>query len=94
MTDPLSLRQRMFGDDAVTSCLRTRRQLQRFLDGETDPATEARVARHLGGCRTCGREAQTYRAIKASLRTYTAPPPARALDRLAEFAATLVRHRD
>lgn len=94
MSDELSLRQRMFGDDAVTSCLRTRRELQRFLDGETDPASAARIARHLGACRACGLEAQTFREIKASLHTHAAPPPAHALHRLAEFAAALTRHRD
>jgi len=58
MTGHLSLRQRMLGDDAVASCLATRRELQRFLDGETDPAPTARVARHLDACRACGLQAR------------------------------------
>ena len=89
MTGQLSLRQRMLGDDAVASCLATRRELQRFLDGETDPAATARVARHLDACRACGLQARTYRDIKASLRSGGTPPPADALDRLAAFTATM-----
>ncbi len=94
MTTQLSLRQRMFGGDAVTSCLRTRRLLQRFLDGETDPDLAARIARHLQACRACGLEAQTYRDITSSLHTLAAPPPDHALDRLAQFAASLDQHSD
>jgi len=64
MTGQLSLRQRMLGDDAVTSCLATRRELQRFLDGETDPAAAARTAGHLDACRACGLQARTYRTSR------------------------------
>lgn len=64
MTAQLTLRQRMLGGDELTSCLRTRRQLQRFLDGEPEPATVAGITRHLDGCRACGRQAQIYRDIK------------------------------
>lgn len=94
MTMELSLRQRMFGDDAVTSCLRTRRLLQRFLDGETDPDLAARIARHLEACRACGLDAQTYTDIKASLHALATPPSEHALDRLAEFAASLDHRSD
>lgn len=90
MTDTLSMRRRILGDRAVTSCLHTRRQLQRYLDGETDPSLAARIARHLAACRACGLEADTYRAIRDSLHRHAGPPPADALDRLATFAATLL----
>lgn len=89
MTGRLSMRQRTLGDGAVTSCLHTRRELQRFLDGEAGSADAARIARHLEACRACGMQAATYRAITASLRERGAPLPARALDRLVEFAASM-----
>jgi len=52
----------------MARCLRTSRALQRYLDGETDDLTAARVAAHLEECRRCGLQAQTYRAIKQALR--------------------------
>jgi len=52
----------------MVRCLRTSRALQRYLDGEADDLTAARVAAHLEECRRCGLQAQTYRAIKQALR--------------------------
>ncbi len=91
MTKKLSLRQRMLGDRDITSCMHTRRQLQRFLDGESDPVIAARIRRHLDACRACGLEAQTYRDIKASLHDHAAPPPTETIDRLTEFVTSLTR---
>ncbi len=89
MTPTLSMWQRMLGDDSVTSCLRTRRELQRFLDGEADSVDAARIARHLDACRACGLQAAAYRAITASLREHGAPLPAPVLERLVEFTARM-----
>jgi len=89
VTPTLSMWQRMLGDDAVTSCLHTRRKLQRFLDGEAGSADAARIARHLDACRACALQAATYRAITASLRAHGAPLPAPALERLVEFTARM-----
>lgn len=89
MTQRLSMRRRMLGDDDLSSCLQTRRVLQAFLDGEADSRLARKVARHLDACRACGLEAQTYRAIKTSLLTHAASPSAEALDRLSAFAASL-----
>lgn len=94
MTDQLSLRRRMFGSWDVTSCLRTRRELQRFVDGEAPPAIGARVTRHLSACRACGREAQTYRDIKESVQARGTQPAAAALHRLRTFTTTLTRPHD
>jgi len=76
--------QRMLGDDSVTSCQRTRRELQRFLDGEAESVEAARIARHLDACSL---EAAAYRAIIASLRKRGPQLPAPVLERLVEFAA-------
>lgn len=85
----LSTRQRMRGDALVTSCLRTRRLLQRFLDGEVDPALAERIARHLAACRACGLQAHVYQEIKDSVRRHAAAPSPDTLQRLTEFAETL-----
>jgi len=87
VTPTLSMWQRMLGDDSVTSCQRTRRELQRFLDGEAESVEAARIARHLDACRACSLEAAAYRAIIASLLKREPQLPAPVLDRLVEFAA-------
>lgn len=80
----------------MARCLRVSRALQRYLDGQTAGATDERIAEHLEQCRRCGLRADTYRAIKQSLRAGpdTAVDPD-ALARLREFSATLSsRDRD
>lgn len=49
------------------NCLQVRRVLQAYLDGTVDETTVRRVTAHLDGCRRCGLEAETYRAIKDAL---------------------------
>ena len=93
MTNRLSMRQRMLGDSEVTSCLRTRRELQRYLDGESDPSLAERIASHLDACRACGLEAETYRAIKTALNHRADAPTPEVLARLTSFAAALPRGR-
>ena len=91
MTPPLTMRQRLAGDDDVTSCLQTRRLLQRYLDGETGTDLAARIDRHLRACRACGLEAETYQAIKSVISRSGALPPPTAVDRLTAFAQSLVQ---
>ncbi len=89
MNPPLPMRQRLAGDDDVTSCLQTRRLLQRYLDGETGADLAARITRHLRACRACGLEAVTYRAIKTAIARSASLPPAPVVDRLTAFAQSL-----
>lgn len=70
-------------------CLRVSRVLQRYLDGEADGVTAARVAEHLQECRRCGLQAATYRAIKQALRTGVDTVDPDALTRLRAFSASL-----
>lgn len=57
-------------------CRRTLRELQSYLDGESDPDTAWRVARHLSNCEDCFGGADTIRAIKSALaRLRVAPDP-------------------
>ncbi len=51
----------------MARCLRVSRALQRYLDGEADDLTVARLAEHLEECRRCGLQAKTYRAIKQAI---------------------------
>lgn len=73
----------------MARCLRTSRALQRYLDGEADDLTAARVAAHLEECRRCGLQAQTYRAIKRALRG-SGNVDELALHRLRAFSGSLI----
>ncbi|WP_219413693.1 anti-sigma factor family protein [Pseudonocardia nigra] len=75
----------------MARCFRTSRVLQRYLDGEADELTAARVAEHLEECRRCGLHAQTYRAIKQALRSGTQDVDELALHRLRAFNRSLAR---
>lgn len=80
----------------LARCLRTSRVLQRYLDGEADDLTAARVAAHLEVCRRCGLEAQSYRAIKQALHG-RGNVDELALRRLRAFSGSLTeseRHTD
>jgi anti-sigma factor RsiW len=85
------MRQRLLGDDDVTSCLQTRGLLQRYLDGETGADLAERIARHLRACRACGLEAEAYQAIKEAIARSGALPPPPAVDRLTAFAQSLAQ---
>lgn len=50
-------------------CAEVMKHLQSYLDGEVqDEFSRRRIAAHLAVCRRCGMEAETYAAIKRSLR--------------------------
>lgn len=73
----------------IARCLRTSRVLQRYLDGEADGLTAARVEEHLEQCRRCGLQARTYRAIKQALRSGSRDVDDLALHRLRVFSRSL-----
>ena len=73
----------------MARCYRTSRALQRYLDGEADDLTAARVAEHLEECRRCGLQARTYRAIKQALRSGSRDVDELALRRLHAFSRSL-----
>lgn len=71
----------------VATCAEAMRNLQAFLDGEIrDELTLKRVEAHLEICRRCGLEAETYRAIKESLRMSGQAVDQGVVDRLTDFA--------
>ncbi len=73
----------------VVRCYRTSRALQRYLDGEADDRTAARIAEHLEECRRCGLNAATYRAIKQVLHAEGNDVDEIALRRLRSFTRSL-----
>jgi anti-sigma factor RsiW len=73
----------------MARCLRTSRALQRYLDGEADDLTAARVAEHLEECRRCGLQARIYQAIKEALRSGSRDVDDLALRRLHAFSRSL-----
>lgn len=90
MTEQLSMWRRMRGSRDVASCREAGRLLQTVLDGQADEAAHRRVMRHLDACRRCGMEAETYRAIKASITSqYSVNVDAQAVADLIEFGRRL-----
>ncbi len=83
--------RRRLRPSAPATCAEVARILQPYLDGETGAQTRRLVSAHLDDCRDCGLEAETYRAIKESLRGCNEPSP-EALDRLRHFADELSEH--
>ena len=51
------------------TCAEAMRAMQAWLDGMVAEPEHTRVRRHLETCRRCGLEADTYRVIRASLRS-------------------------
>ena len=72
------------------SCHQVGKVLQSYLDDELDPDAARKVAAHLEDCRRCGLEAETYEALKESLRRGAglADEP---VSRLREFGEQLAR---
>jgi hypothetical protein len=69
------------------NCVRVRRRLSEWLDGELEPAAACGVQSHLAECPGCARRAEELRAVSgllAELPRLAAPEPvaARVLDRL------------
>lgn len=70
-------------------CRRTMRQLQSYLDGESDEVTTWRVARHLARCPDCFGDADTLREIKDALARLRVAPDGDTLVRLRQLVASL-----
>jgi len=88
------IRPDMFTNRGGASCLQVARTLQRYLDGDLDDATRARVAGHLDVCRRCGLDERAYRDIKAALARRGTTIPDEPIERLRSFAARLAAGDD
>lgn len=71
------------------SCHQVGKVLQSYLDDELDPDAAHKVAAHLEDCRRCGLEAETYEALKESLRRGPAGLADEPVSRLREFGEQL-----
>jgi anti-sigma factor RsiW len=71
------------------TCPEVGRLVQRYLDGEIDEVKAQRISRHLDDCRRCGLKAETYSAIKQSLRRQRTDVPADVIERLRVFCQQL-----
>jgi anti-sigma factor RsiW len=76
---------------SVLRHLRSRSQLEAYLDGELDAPTSATVADHVRDCWFCSGDLQTLRLIRAALRRPGRPPSLPVL-RLRRFAQQVERH--
>lgn len=72
------------------SCLEVLRDLQLYVDGETDDATRRRIEAHLADCRHCGLEAEVYRRIRWALTDRRPLDPAM-VGRLRAFGEALLK---
>jgi hypothetical protein len=72
-------------------CMRIRRVLQSFLDGELDDAQREWVAAHLEACRRCGLDAATYESLRTRLSGFSQSADAdrEAIARLERFVDRL-----
>ncbi|HXV93654.1 MAG TPA: zf-HC2 domain-containing protein [Pseudonocardia sp.] len=77
------------GVPRMIRCLRASRALQSYLDGEAGELTVRQVEAHLEECRRCGLRADTYRAIKKTLRSTGGGADQLALRRLRAFSRRL-----
>lgn len=75
------------------SCRQVAQVLQSYLDAELDEATVEKVAAHLEECRRCGLEAETYEALKASLRRGPSGLSQEPVARLRAFGEQLARRK-
>lgn len=82
---------RLIGTRRQLSCHQVGQVLQTYLDGEIDDATAAKVRAHLDDCRRCGLEADTYEALKASLRRCPGTENSEPVARLRSFGERLAR---
>jgi len=83
------LRPDMFTNRGGSSCIQVARTLQRYLDGDLDDDTRAKVAGHVAVCRRCGLDEQAYHDIKDALARRGGAIPDAPIDRLRAFAAEL-----
>lgn len=82
---------RLIGTRKQMSCHQVGQVLQSYLDDELDDDAARKLAAHLEDCRRCGLEAETYEALKASLRRGPAGLADEPVTRLREFGERLAR---
>ncbi|MEX0868508.1 MAG: zf-HC2 domain-containing protein [Nitriliruptoraceae bacterium] len=73
-------------------CRQIRRELQTFLDGETDMPQTRQIAAHLAICVRCGLEAASLRQVIADLRRSHHTPSTAATHRLTAALDALAAH--
>jgi anti-sigma factor RsiW len=76
---------RLIGTPKQLSCRQVGKVLQTYLDHELDDDAAHKVAAHLEDCRRCGLEAETYEALKDSLRRGPSGLAEEPVARLREF---------
>jgi anti-sigma factor RsiW len=82
---------RLIGTPKQMSCRQVGKVLQTYLDDELDDDAARKVAAHLEDCRRCGLEAETYDALKESLRRGPAGLADEPVARLRDFGERLAR---
>jgi anti-sigma factor RsiW len=78
-------------------CTRVLIKLQRYLDGEIDQRTSAKILTHLETCDRCGLKAEAYAIIKNSLEKRRSVESAEVdpmVARLQSFATDLMADHD
>jgi anti-sigma factor RsiW len=78
------------GRQRPLDCRAVGKLLQAYLDAEVPDTAALRVADHLEDCRRCELEAETYRALVASLARISPAADEERLERLRSFADELV----
>jgi anti-sigma factor RsiW len=73
----------------MATCREATRELQSYLDGETNEITAERLHLHLEACRRCGLEASVYREIKKALARRAPLVDRATVERLRAFGAAL-----
>jgi anti-sigma factor RsiW len=77
------------GRQRPLSCRAVGKLLHAYLDAEVRDTAALLVADHLDDCRCCGLDAETYRALLASLGRFSRPADEERLERLRSFADEL-----
>ena len=75
----------------VLTCFRTRRRIGAYLDGALEGGAAQSAARHLSGCVTCQREAETLRRVRALLQRNLSPSSSLAAPDWSGFWPGIVR---
>lgn len=78
-------------DTTAMDCHAVGEVLPRCLDGYIDAERARLVAAHLGDCRRCGLDSQTYLHVKATLAAQRRAVPEESLARLRSFGERLAR---
>ena len=86
---PLSEASGLCGGPGQMSCSEANELIQAYLDHNTDPATGALVAEHLGDCPPCESEFAVYQRILDALSRCRPDVPSDTAERLHKFCTSL-----